>query len=170
MFCVDRDRGSYLTDQGAAALCIGHLRDYHRPIARHFPTEINLNMVGPVGLRCHVSSIGKVVLALTIAVLFAPAAFTQTKPERQSKAAKPAQASQTAPAPEKEKNAEDAESSKPEEKAFKGMKYRLIGPFRGGRSLTAAGIPGDSYDLLFRRYWRRSLEIHRWRHDLVVGF
>src|SRR5581483_6011625 len=26
---------------------------------------------------------------------------------------------------------------------FKGMKYRLIGPFRGGRSLTAAGIPGD---------------------------
>ncbi|HXY48107.1 MAG TPA: hypothetical protein VEI01_01560 [Terriglobales bacterium] len=26
---------------------------------------------------------------------------------------------------------------------FQGMKYRLIGPFRGGRSLTAAGIPGD---------------------------
>ena len=26
---------------------------------------------------------------------------------------------------------------------FKGMKYRSIGPFRGGRSLTAAGIPGD---------------------------
>jgi photosystem II stability/assembly factor-like uncharacterized protein len=26
---------------------------------------------------------------------------------------------------------------------FKGMKYRAIGPFRGGRSLTAAGIPGD---------------------------
>ncbi len=40
-------------------------------------------------------------------------------------------------------DAETAESSKPEEKAFKGMKYRLIGPFRGGRSLTAAGIPGD---------------------------
>src|SRR6516162_34825 len=27
--------------------------------------------------------------------------------------------------------------------AFKGMKYRVIGPFRGGRSLTASGIPGD---------------------------
>src|ERR1700692_4147534 len=26
---------------------------------------------------------------------------------------------------------------------FKGMKYRSIGPFRGGRSLTAVGIPGD---------------------------
>ena len=27
--------------------------------------------------------------------------------------------------------------------ALKGLKYRNIGPFRGGRSLTAAGIPGD---------------------------
>src|SRR6266853_727644 len=26
---------------------------------------------------------------------------------------------------------------------FKGMRYRSIGPFRGGRSLTVAGIPGD---------------------------
>src|SRR5205823_9046959 len=26
---------------------------------------------------------------------------------------------------------------------FQGMKYRPIGPFRGGRSLTASGIPGD---------------------------
>src|SRR5882762_9775182 len=26
---------------------------------------------------------------------------------------------------------------------LKGLKYREIGPFRGGRSLTAAGIPGD---------------------------
>ncbi len=30
-----------------------------------------------------------------------------------------------------------------EDPLFKGMKYRVIGPFRGGRSLTAAGIPGD---------------------------
>jgi photosystem II stability/assembly factor-like uncharacterized protein len=27
--------------------------------------------------------------------------------------------------------------------AFRGLRYRLIGPFRGGRSLTVAGIPGD---------------------------
>src|SRR5260370_12975743 len=32
------------------------------------------------------------------------------------------------------------EKPKPEEH---GMQYRAIGPFRGGRSLTAAGIPGD---------------------------
>ena len=40
-----------------------------------------------------------------------------------------------APEPEKEKE-------KKEEK-FRGMKYRLIGPFRGGRSLTGVGIPGN---------------------------
>src|SRR5208283_2930582 len=100
-------------------------------------------MVGPVGLRSHVSLIGSTLLAFTLAALLATAAFAQAKPERQSKALKPAQASQTAPAPENEKNAEESESTKPEEKAFKGMKYRLIGPFRGGRSLTAAGIAGD---------------------------
>src|ERR1700686_1345462 len=34
----------------------------------------------------------------------------------------------------------DTENEDPQ---FKGMKYRLVGPFRGGRSLTAAGIAGD---------------------------
>ena len=67
----------------------------------------------------------------------------QTKPERPSKAAKPAPAAQPAPPAAKSDDGESADSSKPEDKAFKGMKYRLIGPFRGGRSLTAAGIPGD---------------------------
>src|SRR3989440_325151 len=40
--------------------------------------------------------------------------------------------------------AEDAKQDKNEgDPLFKGMKYRAIGPFRGGRSLTASGIPGD---------------------------
>ena len=47
-------------------------------------------------------------------------------------AAKPAAAES---AKEKEKNEGDP--------LFRGMKYRNIGPFRGGRSLTASGIPGD---------------------------
>src|SRR5690348_8255375 len=34
----------------------------------------------------------------------------------------------------------DAEHEDP---LFKGMQYRVIGPFRGGRSLTASGVPGD---------------------------
>ncbi len=74
----------------------------------------------------------------------AAAAVGQAKPERQSKAVKTAPPTAvTQPAAAVAKDSDAAESSKPEEKAFKGMKYRLIGPFRGGRSLTAAGIPGD---------------------------
>ena len=30
-----------------------------------------------------------------------------------------------------------------DEKLFKGLKYRLIGPYRGGRALTAVGVPSD---------------------------
>jgi photosystem II stability/assembly factor-like uncharacterized protein len=71
-------------------------------------------------------------------------ALAQTKPERQSKAVKPtpSAASTSTDASQPDTKA-TSESDKPEEKPFKGMQFRLIGPFRGGRSLTAAGIPGD---------------------------
>jgi photosystem II stability/assembly factor-like uncharacterized protein len=78
-------------------------------------------------------------------VLLVSAGLAQTKPERQSKAAKPtSQVTQPATTGDQQKppGAED-ETTRPEEKPFKGMRYRMIGPFRGGRSLTAAGIPGD---------------------------
>jgi photosystem II stability/assembly factor-like uncharacterized protein len=78
---------------------------------------------------------------LTIIGLFTSNSFAQTKPEKQSKAAKAAPVAETASANSAESDAGD--SSKPEDKLFKGMHYRLLGPFRGGRSLTAAGIPGD---------------------------
>ncbi len=71
-------------------------------------------------------------------------ATAQTKPERQSKAVKPAKNGETTQAAKTSKEGEEeTEATKPEDKTFKGMKYRMIGPFRGGRSLTAAGIPGD---------------------------
>jgi photosystem II stability/assembly factor-like uncharacterized protein len=35
------------------------------------------------------------------------------------------------------------EKDKDKKKEEQGMQYRAIGPFRGGRSLTAAGVPGD---------------------------
>jgi photosystem II stability/assembly factor-like uncharacterized protein len=81
-----------------------------------------------------------------IAFVFAgvTCAGAQAKPDRQSKAVKPAQNSQTAQAATDSSAKDNAESdTRPEDKVFKGMKYRMIGPFRGGRSLTAAGIPGD---------------------------
>jgi photosystem II stability/assembly factor-like uncharacterized protein len=83
-------------------------------------------------------------LVLFILALGPPSSHSQTKPERQSMAAKPTQsAQQSTTAPSGQEPATEDESGKPEDKLFKGMKYRMIGPFRGGRSLTAAGIPGD---------------------------
>jgi len=103
-------------------------------------------MVGPNRVGWNASST-RLVLVPTLLVTLVAAAFAQAKPERQSKAVKPtqpsAQPATTAAAAPTANAAPTSESSKPEEKAFKGMKYRLIGPFRGGRSLTAAGVPGD---------------------------
>ena len=101
--------------------------------------------MGPHRLRAKVSLVRRLVLTLIFSISLAAAAFGQTKPGRQSKAVKPAQPLQAAaqPGTSPASDSEAAEDSRPEDKAFKGMKYRLIGPFRGGRSLTAAGIPGD---------------------------
>jgi hypothetical protein len=38
---------------------------------------------------------------------------------------------------------ETGETTEHEDPMFKGMKYRLVGPFRGDRSLPASGIPGE---------------------------
>jgi photosystem II stability/assembly factor-like uncharacterized protein len=86
------------------------------------------------------------VLLIASLIVFACMGLAQTKPERQSKATKASETKPSTPSSQSEAKAsdtEESESAKPEEKVFKGMKYRLIGPFRGGRSLTAAGIPGD---------------------------
>ena len=45
--------------------------------------------------------------------------------------------------PAAQEKTDDSSKSENADPLFKGMKYRVIGPFRGGRSLTAAGIPGD---------------------------
>jgi photosystem II stability/assembly factor-like uncharacterized protein len=72
--------------------------------------------------------------------LFALNGLAQTsRADRKANETKPA----TADVAEQNSGDSSPDSTNPEEKPFKGMKYRLIGPFRGGRSLTAAGIPGD---------------------------
>ncbi len=82
-------------------------------------------------------------LVVVFLLAFPGTSFSQTKPERQSKAVKPTQAAPTGSTAAQPNAPSDSESTRPEDRPFKGMKYRLIGPFRGGRSLTAAGIPGD---------------------------
>ncbi len=118
----------------------GHRSDYHSGTVHFFPGD-NPNM-GPNKFRVNVSLFAPLLFAVTLFI--AVPVNAQAKPERQSKAAKPAPTAQTAqPAARVASDAEAAEAAKAEEKAFKGMKYRMIGPFRGGRSLTAAGVPGD---------------------------
>ena len=71
-------------------------------------------------------------------VLLASFALAQ---QRESSVKKPAEQSATPTSPQAAENAkQDKNEGDP---LFKGMKYRAIGPFRGGRSLTASGIAGD---------------------------
>jgi photosystem II stability/assembly factor-like uncharacterized protein len=86
--------------------------------------------------------VSRLFFVLALAAAFSIVTVGQVKSERPSKSDKAAQPA-TAQAAASENGSDNAEPSKPEEKPFKGMKYRMIGPFRGGRSLTAAGIPGD---------------------------
>jgi photosystem II stability/assembly factor-like uncharacterized protein len=77
------------------------------------------------------------VAALSLSVIFLLFPFVavaqKNSPERKS----------AEPAAQANAKTESPESSANEDPLFKGMKYRLVGPFRGGRSLTASGIPGD---------------------------
>ena len=62
-------------------------------------------------------------------------------------------AAETAAIIDSDKDKEEKNEGDP---LFRGMKYRLIGPFRGGRSLTAVGIPGDPTTYYFGATWDRS--------------
>jgi photosystem II stability/assembly factor-like uncharacterized protein len=70
------------------------------------------------------------------------AVLAVSQPERRMDMSKKntPKAAETAAIIDSDKDKEEKNEGDP---LFRGMKYRLIGPFRGGRSLTAVGIPGD---------------------------
>ena len=105
--------------------------------------------MGPHRLHRVFLRLAQLLVTVVLTGLLVITVVAQAKPERQSKAVKEKEAPKTqntassSSAQAEGQDSEKTESTKPEEKAFKGMHYRLIGPFRGGRSLTAAGVPGD---------------------------
>src|SRR6266702_1375331 len=76
---------------------------------------------------------GRCVQLFTLLLASFAVLLAQTKSERERKTPESPASSQNAP----------AASAPNADPLFKGMKYRVIGPFRGGRSLTASGIAGD---------------------------
>ncbi len=80
------------------------------------------------------------VAALALLVLFS-AVFTFSQQKERNRKLDTVQkaASATSDSAAKD-NKEDKNVGDP---LFRGMKYRSIGPYRGGRSITASGIPGD---------------------------
>ena len=47
-------------------------------------------------------------------------------------------------AQKKKKSKNTSQEIKYDENLYKGLEYRLIGPFRGGRSAAVTGVPGDA--------------------------
>ncbi len=85
-------------------------------------------------------TIQKVHVRVALLILFsATLTFSQQK-ERNRKWDT---AQKSVPAASAPSTKDDKDEKNEGDPLFRGMKYRSIGPFRGGRSLTAAGIPGD---------------------------
>src|SRR5216684_7317118 len=83
----------------------------------------------------------RVALLALLVLLSATLTFSQQK-ERKHKSDAAQNSAPATSAPAKD-DKDDKDEKKEGDPLFRGMKYRSIGPFRGGRSLTSAGIPGD---------------------------
>ena len=86
------------------------------------------------------SVFSRVAIIVSLVTLFAGTGFSQQTEKIRKSSVAPRPVIQPAEAAPAEKTQQEKNEGDP---LFKGMKYRNIGPFRGGRSLTAAGIPGD---------------------------
>ena len=69
--------------------------------------------------------------------------FPQQKERNRKLNAAPKDATAASNSPAQDDEDKDKDDKNEGDPLFRGMKYRSIGPFRGGRSLTAAGIPSD---------------------------
>ena len=79
-------------------------------------------------------------LPVCLLLLLASPTFSQQREDRKTDSTQKNAGKVTAANDDKDSAKDKDDDGDP---LFRGMKYRSIGPFRGGRSLTAAGIPGD---------------------------
>src|SRR5499427_8637827 len=123
------------TAQNESAICPVRAAGFTIRRTTSFPGDLFMILRVPVRAM--------VIALLTIVVsLSSPAREKQKNPDKQSV---PSAAPATSAQPGGDKK-EDKDEGDP---LFKGMNYRSIGPYRGGRSLTAAGIPGDPSNYYF---------------------
>src|SRR5258707_9003524 len=103
---------------------------------------IAISFSGAIKFMIRIQKLHLRVTALAVFVLFAVTlTFPQQKEgNRKVDAAQKNTPTASEPSAKDDKDKDEKNEGDP---LFKGMKYRSIGPFRGGRSLTAAGIPGD---------------------------
>src|SRR5258708_36384543 len=95
---------------------------------------------GAVKFMIRIQNLHLRVAVLAVFVLFA---VTLTFPQQKEGNRKLDAVQKNAPTASEPSAKDDNEKDEKNEgdPLFRGMKYRSIGPFRGGRSLTAAGIP-----------------------------
>ncbi len=82
-------------------------------------------------------------VSFVVLVLFVLSSFSITLAQREDRSRKRDAAQKASPAAQTSAAKDDKDEKNEGDPLFKGLKYRSIGPFRGGRSLTATGIPGD---------------------------
>ena len=85
----------------------------------------------------------KVCLALLVSACLCAFAQQQPSQQPQPRAEEKTTQSKTSPAEAKKQEKEQQEQEQREDPMFRGLHYRNIGPFRGGRSITVTGIPGN---------------------------
>ena len=89
---------------------------------------------------CHIARTTWVVVALVLAAALVSA---QQAPAEKPKSEKAQKKSAKQPQAEAPAPAATTTPPKKEEDRWKGLTWRLIGPYRGGRALAVAGVPGD---------------------------
>jgi photosystem II stability/assembly factor-like uncharacterized protein len=91
-------------------------------------------------IRFTIQSLRAAMLALLVLFLTTLTFSQQKERNRKPDAAQKSAPAASAPSAKDDKDKDEEKLGDP---MFRGMRYRSIGPFRGGRSLTATGIPGD---------------------------